>query len=241
MRGGCPSLWQRPYRGFPHFLEHRAFSQLYAGMVALPERAKTTTARGETTETLSRPKDSSELRHERQAGSPTVRSPAAADVLLGPVLNLCAGLFHVLSDGGLSLVDAPTLIRRALPEGIGEQRGADFRAEAATAGRAQDSPHRFQQLKRFPARCPVFSAVHLVAGANQYSGIDLAGDRVVLDHENSLGRIRRVSRCRGSGFRTGDFKMRAHLFGGVLAGNWHPAFSCAATSVPQGADPMCRA
>ena len=72
-------------------------------MVALPDQAKTTTARGGTTDTLSRPKDSSGLRRERQAGSPTVRIPAAADVLLGPVLYLFAGLFHVLSEAVSSL------------------------------------------------------------------------------------------------------------------------------------------
>jgi hypothetical protein len=46
--------------------------------------------------------------------------------------------------GGLSLVHAPVPVRRALPEGVGEQREADFTAETGTAGRAQDSFHRFQ-------------------------------------------------------------------------------------------------
>ena len=52
------------------------------------------------------------------------------------------------------------------------------------------------RMKGLPARVPVFSGGHLIAGASQDLGADLASGRVVLDHEDALGRIRRaLPRC----------------------------------------------
>jgi hypothetical protein len=47
-------------------------------------------------------------------------------------------------------------------------------------------------MKRLPARGPVLSRRHLVAGANQDLGVDLADGQIVLHQEDAPGRILRA-------------------------------------------------
>jgi len=61
---------------------------------------------------------------------------------------------------------------------------------------------------------------YLVVGTNQHLGIELADGRVVLDHEDPLRRIRRVSRWCDSGLGAGIFKELDQAFG-LRGKSWH--------------------
>ncbi len=67
-------------------------------------------------------------------------------------------------------------------------------------------------MKRLPARGPVFSRVHLIAGAKQDLGVELADDHVILDDEDARGPIHRGWRRSENRLGARSFKDGFHFF-----------------------------